>query len=65
MKKYRNAIVKNMINMPSTITIGPHKGAVTHHQLQSITLVNLRIKNVINNSCENVTDTICLVFSMS
>jgi len=33
---------------PNTKTKGNHNGLVTHHQLQSIFPVNLRVKNTIN-----------------
>lgn len=37
------------INMNSQNKIPPQSGAVTHHQDQSITLVNFKIKKITNN----------------
>lgn len=46
-----NAYITNAIN--TTIKIGIHIGDKTHHQLQVITFVSLRIINVIVNKSKN------------
>ena len=50
MKTIIKVKIKSMIAKPIAITTGIQIGEVTHHQDQSITPVNLRTKNTINNA---------------
>lgn len=56
-------MVTTIIIIKSSITNPPHKGAVTHHQDQSITLVNLRVMNIKNIKPKKPTPPLEVFFS--